>query len=166
MLNKKLSLIVPGVLLLLTPPVSAIAGRDAVLRLTVSGVIKPPPEWQDAQNRPVHALDFQFDGFSDPSRPDRERDSKIAIAKLVNAESNHVGVTLSRPQDCWIGVGRINDHDVYFIHNKVPHGSDREIEIKVGDLQEFSVRFKGRGYGSYYGKVTCNRFGSLTYQGS
>jgi len=165
MQNKKLLLGVSYLVLMLISPVSAIAGREAVLRLTVHGYISPLPEWRNAMDQVIDTLDFEFIGLGDDLNPDRSRDSKTAVAKLVNAYSELVSVKIDRPKDCWIGSGQVRDQDVIFLHNRIPHVTDSHLHFRERELQEFAVRFKGQGYGALTGDVRCHKSGSLTYLG-
>lgn len=152
-------------LLVMTSPATAITSREAVLRLSVSGMIKPPPEWRDALNKVIQSLDFEFSGVSYPDNPNRERDSKIAQAKLVNAWSESVVVKLERPQQCRIGMGHIRDSDVIFLHNKVAYATDGDLSFPAEKLQDFAIRFRGTGYAALEGSVSCAKNGTLTYMG-
>ena len=152
-------------LLIMTSPATAISGREAVLRLSVRGVIKPPPEWRDALNQVISSLEFEFSGVSESNRPDRDRDSRVAQAKLVNAWTNPVTVKLERPSNCRIGPGHIRDTDVVFLHNDISYASNGDLTLPTEQLQNFSIRFRGKGYGALEGEVSCSRNGTLTYMG-
>jgi hypothetical protein len=152
-------------LLVMTSSATAIMGREAVLRLSVAGMIKPPPEWRDALNKVIQSLDFEFSGVSDSTNPNRERDSKISQAKLVNAWSESVLVKLERPQQCRIGMGHIRDMDVIFLHNKTAYASDGELSFPAEKLQDFAIRFRGAGNAELEGSVSCAKNGTLTYIG-
>lgn len=152
-------------LLVLTVPATAISGREAVLRLSVRGVIKPPPEWRDAMNQLISTLEFEFSGVSDSNRPDRDRDSRISQAKLLNAWTNPVTVKLERPSNCRIGSGHIRDADVVFLHNDISYPSNGDLTLPTEQLQNFAIRFRGKGYGALEGDVSCGRNGTLTYVG-
>ena len=137
-------------------------GRAAVLRLNVQGEIKPTPIWVN-ESGPIDHLNLDFSQFV-PSDAHRYKavDSTVGRFKLVNGEPNS-SIRILRPQLCSIGSIQIRDFHVQFIHNKMVHSQDENIQIDE-KIQEFSLRFAAiGGYYGYKGYVRCEQNGSITY---
>jgi hypothetical protein len=141
-----------------------LSGDESVLTLTASGVIVRPPHWEDASNKPLTNLNFDFSRVADSGQPGRDVDSQIARAKLVDALRYPAAIELTRPKNCSIGQVRVDDQHVHFIHNRRLYTNDMTFQIFSSFLNIYGLRFSKKGqYGDKFGAVSCQTPGALTY---
>ena len=135
------------------------------LRLDVEGYINTPPTWRNENDEVIDHLTFKFSHLASLKDMHLDVDSDLQKAKLViDRRKEHVSVTLMRPKRCFIGSDSIDDSHVHLVHGLHEHPGDGIVEFKEDTIQDFKIRFSGRGgYSQYSGSVKCETPGNLRY---
>jgi len=126
---------------------------ESILTLTVSGMIKEPPYWQDGTGRTLDRLEFEFSGIANLKNKNRNIDSDTITVKLVNAENYPALVNIVQPGSCTIGNIAVQDDHVTLISSGVAlkNTGDR-INFGQNQLRTMKLQFDASGgYGTTAG---------------
>jgi hypothetical protein len=143
---------------------SSAYGSDAILTLTATGLIVRPPHWENAGNQVITNLNFDFSGVAELGQANKNVDSQLAKAKLVDFSRFSAPITIARPKKCFIGQTSVQDDDVHFIYNGQVFEKNELFQIYSEAVGSYGLRFSKNGnYRDKSGAVSCTTSGSLTY---
>jgi hypothetical protein len=145
--------------------VSGVAISDqAILTLSVRGMILPPPKWVDPVGQELTSIVFNMNGYA-RTGPPKPVDSDIQFAKLINAPSYPADIHMMRPQNCSIGADQVRNRDVVLRIDKKDFMRDQTIRFPDDQVRQLQLSFHERGaYQDKTGIVRCQAPGRLVYQ--